>query len=230
MAFFSVKTDDENVRDYSGEGGAFINKSGIYEIILKALIVDQTKNGSQVINMWFSHQGKDQMIYQAIRMTNNDGSPNLSQKLFNKLAVVASGSKEDFDIGDPVSVMLPIGKDGEEKECMVLEEFSEIPLFMRVQMEYSMYEGKIRENKSIRNFFRYEDKATASEIVNDVEEKGSQFEKESEYADKTTYKDGLTEEDVQQWLKDRRSGKKDDEGTKKPSNGFGQKRTFGKKS
>ena len=42
------------------------------------------------------------------------------------------------------------------------------------------------------------------------------------------YKDGLTEEDVQNWLKSQKSGKKEGVNNK-PAAGFGQKRTFGKK-
>ena len=114
-----------------------------------------------------------------MRLTNNDGSPNLGQKLFTKLCVVA-GAADGGEINDPVSRMIPMGKGGEEVECMVLEDFDNVPVTIRLQMEYSMYEGKIQETKSIRNFFRYEDKATASEIVNNSEEKGKQFAAEQE--------------------------------------------------
>ena len=225
MGFFTVKTDEETVRDYTGDGGAYISKSGIYEIIIKAVIVDKTQNGSEFLNLWFEHQGQEQIIFQAMRLTNNDGSQNLGAKLFNKLCVIADFG-EGTEIQDPQPRMLPVGKGGEEKECMVLSEFDDLPVKVRVQFEYRIYEGKIQENKIVRNFFRFEDNATASEIVNNSEEKGKQFEKESEMADKVTYKDGLTEEDVQQWLKDRRSGKKEAE--KKPS-GTGR-RSFGRKA
>ena len=30
MGFFTVKTDEETIRDYNGDGGAYISKSGIY--------------------------------------------------------------------------------------------------------------------------------------------------------------------------------------------------------
>ena len=43
MAFFVVKTDDETIRDFNGTGNSsYINKSGMYDVILKAVIVDQT--------------------------------------------------------------------------------------------------------------------------------------------------------------------------------------------
>lgn len=229
MAFAKVNADEENIRDYDGDGSVYINKSGIYDVIVKDVIVDQTDKGSQFINLWIDYQGKEQPIFQAMRLTNNDGSDNLGKKLFNKFCIVA-GLQPNEEIPDPVSKMVPIGKGGEEQECMVLERFAETPMTIRVQMEYSLYDGKVREAKSIRNFFRFEDKATASEIVNASENKGEQFEKEQEYADKVTYRDGLTEEDVAQYLKDRKAGKQSGTKDNKPANGFGQKRTFGKKS
>ena len=229
MGFFRVTHDEESVKDYEGGNSAYISKSGIYPVIIKHVIVDKSPNGSEFINLWIEHEGQDQPIFQAMRMTNNDGSPNLGAKTFNKFAIVA-GATENDEISDPVPVMVPIGKGGEEKECMILEQFDNTPMYMRVQMEYSMYNGEIKETKAVRNFFRYEDKATASEIVNNAENKGSQYAKEEEYADKITYKDGLTEEDVQQWLKDRKSGKKTEKKDNKPSGGFGGKRNFGKKN
>lgn len=228
MAFFKVNADEENVKDYDGNGSAYIHKSGIFEAIIRNVIVDQTPNGSQFINLWIEHEGQEQPIFQAMRLTNNDGSPNLGQKLFNKFCIVA-GAEAGIEIDDPVPTMVPIGKGGEMQECMVLEQFNDTPIFMRIQMEYTLYDGKIREQKVVRNFFRFEDKATASEIVNNAEPKGVQYEKELEYADKISYKDGLTEEDVQQYLKDRKSNKKTEEKDRKPANGFSGKRKFGKK-
>ena len=88
MGFFTVDTSEENVRDYSGEGSAYINKSGIYDVVIKAVIVDKTQNGSEFLNLWIEHQGQEQPIFQAMRLTNNDGSPNLGAKLFTKLCVI----------------------------------------------------------------------------------------------------------------------------------------------
>lgn len=230
MAFFKVDATEENVKDYTGDGGAYINSSGMYEVILKAVIVDKTDKGSEFINLWIEHQGKEQPIYQAMRLTNNDGSPNLGVKTFTKLCIVA-GAANGQDIPDPVTRSIPMGKGGEEKECEVLEIFDDIPVILRIQMEYSKYEGKIRSTKSIRNIFRFEDKATASEIVNNSEEKGKQYAEEEQYADKVTYKDELTKEDIEAWIKEQKSNRASDKSSsdKKPSGGFGAKRTFGSK-
>lgn len=224
MAFFKVDTSEENVRDYAG-GSAFINTTGIFDIILKKAIVDKTANGSTILNLLIEHQGQEQVLYQAIRMTNNDGTPNFGQQLFTKMCVVCGAGNGD-EIQDPVSCMLTIGKDKEEKEYMVLEEFNDTPVKVRIQMEYSIYEGEIQQRKLIRNFYRYEDNATASEIVNNSEEKGKQYAYDLEHSTKNSYKDGLTEEEVQEWIKNKRSNtKKEEKQPTKPT-----RRTFGRKA
>lgn len=224
MAFFTVNTNEENVKDYTG-GGKYLNKSGIYEIIIKNAFVEVSANGSQSISLFIEYEGQPQVIYNAIRLTNNDGTPNLGQALFNKLAVIC-GANEGSIIADPVSIELPIGKNNTMKECSVLEDFNDMPVYIHLHMEYSMYEGKIQERKNIRNFFRVPDKATAAEIINNTEF-GLQYEKELQYADKTTYKNDLTEEDIVEWVKNR--GNKDKEETppkSAPISFSGNKRTF----
>lgn len=229
MAFFTVKADAESVRDYSGEGSSsYINKSGMYEVILKNVIAEVTKNGSQVLHLWIEYMGKEQPIYNAIRLTNNDGTPNFGQDLFNKLCVVV-GASDGTVIDDPIPMQLPMGKGGELKTVDILPNFVDEPIHLHVRMEYSMYNDKIQESKVVKNFFRVPDKASASEIVNNAEEKGKQYEKENESI-QPSYKDGLTEEDVEAWLAERRSGKKEEpKNNNKPAGGFGAKRTFGRK-
>ena len=224
MAFFKVETTDENIRD-SGDNGSYLNKSGMYEVLVKYACVEQSKNGSMFINLWVEYAGLLQPIFQAMRITNNDGSPNFGAKLFTKLCVVAG---IEGDVDDPVDTELPIGKQGEMKECKLLEQFCDLPLFIHLRMEYSLYEGKIQQARVIRNVFRYEDKASASEIINDSEDKGKQYNSELEYCTKTIYKDGLEEEDIKEWLKDLKDNKSEEK--KKESKGFGQKRSFGKRN
>lgn len=227
MAFFTVSTKEENIKDFTGDRSKYINSSGIYEVVLKAVIVDSSPGGFEYLNLFIDHKGQEQPLFQAIGMTNKDGTANVSQQLFNKLTIIA-GATEGHAISDPVSRMVPIGKGGTDMECMVLEDFTDMPVYIRIQMQYEMYEGKIQQKKIVRNFFRFEDKATASEIVNDAEF-GKQFAIEEEFAEKVSYKDSLTKEDVDEWLKSRKSGKTESETTaNKPSGGFGGKR-FGKK-
>ena len=56
MAFFTVNTNEENVKDYVGNGGKYLNKSGIYEIVIKNAFVDVSKNGSQSISLFFEYE------------------------------------------------------------------------------------------------------------------------------------------------------------------------------
>lgn len=227
MAFFTVKADAESVRDGGNGSSSYINKSGMYEVIIKHVVVDQTKNGSQVLHLWLEYAGKEQPIYNAIRLTNNDGTANFGQDLFNKLCVVM-GAANGGEISDPIPAQVPMGKGGEMKTVDILPDFEDQPVHMHVRMEYSLYNDSIQEAKTIRNFFRYEDKATAAEIVNNSNEKGKQYEKEAESV-QDSYKNGLTKEDVDAWLTERRNGKKEEPKDVKPSVGFGAKRTFGRK-
>ena len=112
---------------------------------------------------------------------------------------------------------------------MVLSEFIDMPVHVRIQFEYSLYNGEIQENKIVRNFFRFEDKATAEEIVNGVEV-GSQYAKEAEFAEAISYKDGLTEEDITTWKQGLKKGGSAGSKDNTPSAGFGKpKRSFAKK-
>jgi len=226
MAFMTMNTSQENVQDWSGDGSNFINKSGFYEVVIKAAIVDVTQKGSQHINLWVDYNGQDQMLFQAIRLTNTDGSPNLGQQLFTKLYTVLGG-QDGGVIAEPVSKQLPIGAKGAEKEAMVLEEFTDQPVIIRIQMEYSLYEGKIQEKKLVRNVFRVTDKATAAEIVN-AATPGEQYNKEAEFADQVKYDDGLTEEDVKKWKADQKANRGKITSDNKPTAGFGGKK-FGAK-
>ena len=226
MGFFTVNTSEDAIKDYSGDGGKWLNKSNIYPLVVKHAIVSISSKGSKSIDLWVDHDGQEQMLFQAMRLTNNDGSENLGSKLFTKFCVVAGAANGEV-IADPISMMLPVGKGKEEKECMVLEQFNDIPITLRLQMEYSMYEGKIQARQNVRNFFRFEDNATAAEIIDNSEEKGKQFLAEQEYADKVTYNDELTPEDIEAWIKNR--GKEQKTPTKTPAAGFGGKRTFGGK-
>ena len=230
MGYFKFDFSNEQISDYVPGDSKYINESGIYEVMLLKVMANTTAKGSEYLDFLIDYEGQVQPIFQAITMTNTDGQPNLRQHLFNKLGAVC-GATANTEIGDPVKEMVPIGKGGEEKECLVLKEFDNIPMYMSIQMEYSIYEGKMQSKKLVRNFFRHTDKATAEEIVNNGEA-GKQFGVESEYAGKDKYKNDLTKEDVDEWKANLRNKNKDakDSGSKdnKPSGGFGT-RKFGKK-
>lgn len=221
MAFFKVDTQAAAKQ----EGGAFINQSGIYDIIIKAVTVDMNDKGARTLGLCINHNGTDQMLYGAIKLDNNDGTPNFQATLFSKLCVVAGIE----NIEDPVEAELPIGKDKAMKEVAVLPDFEDIDVKMRIQMEYSVVpegytkSGEIQEKKVIKAFYTPEG-ASANEILNETEV-GVNLAKDRAYAENITYKDGLTAESVAAWIAGGRKGS----ASASTGNKAAPKPTFGKK-
>lgn len=219
--FFQTKKDSESVKETSG-GGSYITSSGMYDVTIEAMWVEENDKGARSIGLLVDYNDQLQPIYGAFRLDNNDGSANFEQEIFNKLLVVLGID----ELSDPVKADLPIGAGKSDKEMDVFEEVSEEPVTLRIAMEYGKWNNNITEKKKIRSVYRTEDKATASEIVNETEP-GVQYDKDLAYADKDIIKDNLTEEDVQNWI-----------GAGRPKNGSGStgtgntdkpKRKFGKK-
>lgn len=228
MAFFNVKTDEESLKEQSSGNSKWINKSGMYEVVIEQAIVSTSDNGATSVDLWILHEDQPQMLFGAFGITNNDGSPNYGAKLFNKFCIVCGAVEDGQEIGDPVLKELPIGKGGAVKECLVLEEFEKVPVILRIQMEYSIYNSKIQERKKIRNVFEYSTKATADEMINKVDI-GNKYNIEYELCSENYYKDDLTEEDIIKWKKDKMKGSSS-KTKEEPATGktFGQKRLFGK--
>ena len=199
MSFFKVSKSADDVKDSGGSN--FINSSGFYPLTIKAACVDSNDKGARSITFLVDYEGQEQPLFGALKLDNNDGSPNFEMEMFNKLCVVCGID----EVAEPVEGELPIGKSKSMKECLILPDFEDVEVTLRIQMEYSLFNGEVKEKKRIRNVFRSSDNATAAEIVNDAEA-GNQYEKEQKYADNVTYKDGLTPEDVEQYITNRKSG------------------------
>jgi len=204
MAFAKKKTDKASVK---ASGSNYINASGVYPLTILAAFVTTSASGSEVIDFFVESNGQNQVLYGNLRITNKtgpDGEPvvnEIGDKTFNHLIVVS-----DLDeVSMPVEMELPIGKDGKDKIVSVLEDFADVEVQVRIQLEYSMYNGKIQEKKVIRDFYRIGDGATAEEIVNESEA-GLGLEKDMKYADNITYKDDLTPEDIAKWVAGGRTG------------------------
>ena len=231
MSFFKVNTESAA----KVEGGNFINQSGIYDVTIKAIIVDTNGKGARSLNFYIDNNGTEQVIYGGLQLDNNDGSANFQANTFNKLCVVA----ELEAIQDPVEATLPIGKAGAAKDVAVLPDFEEFDCKMRVQMEYTVVPdadkngkpyakaGQISERKLIKAFYST-DGAEASEILNKTEP-GIKLAKDLVYAENVTYKDGLTAEAIAAWIAGGRDASATPtNATPTPKASFG-KREFGKK-
>ena len=230
MSFFKTSKKKEDVQT-SGNSG-YITQSGCYPVNVIVPFVSVSKGGSTSVDLFIQHLDQKQVMYGNLRVTNNDGSPNkIGAKVFNQLMIIADLEEVD----EPVDAELPIGKDGKDVDVSILEDLADMDVMMRVQMEYSVYNGNIQEKKIIKAFYRAEDNASAEEIVNE-ESFGTQFDKDSKYFDNVTYKDGLDAELIATWISDGRpkgtggnssSAAASSAPAKKPA--FGKKKSFGSK-
>lgn len=204
---FKVSTSEEQMSDKTS--GSWISHSGMYNVLIKhAFLSENDKNESTSLSLQLDYNGQEQTIYGAIRLTNNDGTENFAYKVFNKLCVVA-GLKNDQELRTK-KMTLPIGKQGADKEVEVFTDLDNTPMVLRINLKYSLVDGKLVQNKMIHNCFTIgEPHFSASELVNNVsKEDAKQYKMELEKADKDVYGKGVTEAMVQAW-KDADYGKKD---------------------
>lgn len=227
MSFFKASKDKKDLEQSSASN--YLNASGCYPINIIAPFASASRNGSVSVDMYIDHKEQKQVIYGNLRITNNDGTTNaIGSKIFNQLMIIADVD----DVSEPIDATLPIGKSGADTDVGVLEDLADIDVILRLQMEYSVYNGSIQEKKVIKGFFRAEDMASAEEIVNETEA-GVQYAKEEKYFTNITFKDGLDAEAIEAWIAAKRpkgtaggSAGGGAAATKKPS--FGKKKSFGK--
>lgn len=222
----TVSKKQDAIKDQTG--GGYINKSGIYDVTLNYVQVAVTKNGAQQLNFNVTNQGMDQTIYGPIIINKDGGVNEITKGMLNRLCIIA-GMDEGQEI-ETETEERPVGKDQKMMEMEIIPELCDIDVKMRVQMEYSLWNDSIQERKNVKAFYR-EDGATAAEA-----ESGENIGKrlaldEEKYATNVTYKDGLTEEAVSEWLKERASGNSAKSAAPAPKASATAKRPmFGKKS
>ena len=229
MAFFNANIQE--AAKVAGGSGNYVSKSGIYDVTIKAVTVEANDKGARSLSFFFTiGESEDiQRLYSAIRLENNDGSASYQAKAFHQLLHISDLES----IADPIETELPIGKDKAPVKVLMLEELCDVECKLGVKFEYSVWQGNISEKKHIVGVYRA-DGAHSSELLDDSIPVGTTLEKDLAYADKTTYRDGLTEEDVSKWIADGRpknsngtgasakpAASKPSFGSKKP--GFGQK-------
>ena len=204
MAFFKVSTDAKSVEESSGS--SYISKSGIYNVTLKIVSVDLNKHDAKSINFNVTEENGSNTTFYGLTLDNNDGSRNFQADIFNKLCIIAGLPQGPQD---PESQTHKLGKEGKPTELAVLEDFTDLECKIRVQEEYSKYQGKIRKSMKIKNFYSV-DGASASEILsadqgNDVVV-GTDLAKDEVYAANVTYKDNLDSEAISAWKDSKSSG------------------------
>lgn len=193
-----INTSADAVKDSTGM--SFIGKTGIYDVTINFASLDVSKGGAESVVFNLDYNGQSQTIY-GTYITDKEGNVlDIGMGLINKLGVISG-----LDDGDELDVeeeTHKVGKDQKDQDFQVITNFSGLPCKIRIQMEYSLYNGEIQERKVIRNFFR-EDGASAQEIVNDSEV-GKQHALELEkYSSVDSYRDELTSEQVEEWKANR---------------------------
>lgn len=195
--FFTTKRDEQSLREQTGD---YINKSGIYDVIIKFASVNKGDKGSISIDFNCEYKGSETTFY-GLRLTNNDGSDNFQKALFNKLLVILGIDT----LAEPTAEDHAVGKDRQIKSFAVLTELSDQAIKIRVQYSYSLWQGQIMERREIKNFYRASDGAVASEVESGVNI-GKQLEKDRAYENNVTYNDGLTADIVAQWKAAKKAG------------------------
>lgn len=194
-----------------GTGASFIGTSGLYEVTVLAVTVDQNDNGAVSLGFYVD-LGNDnkQMLYGALPMATYDNKTDLegNRKLFGAFCEIAGVDMEtDFQ---PIDVTLPIGKAGAMKEIAIFEEFEDVPVKIWIKQDYyAKGDGTIGDSRTIKGFFRAADNASGDEIINSNDGKevvfGTRYEKQSKYFEDVSYKD-VTEDQVKAMIDSRKDG------------------------
>jgi hypothetical protein len=206
MAFITV--NKEEVAQFKEGGGGFISESGIYPLTIKDAVVRTTKNGATELIFNFKDTNDNDLTIYGLVISKVDGTPTFGMDILKSLAVIA-----DLDsIADPVERPVKLGGQDKEEDMLVLEDLDGVEVLVRLQNEYSKYQGKVNRKFIIKKFYRVEDHKTATEIAADKE--ATQYETDLKYADKDRLKD-VTEEEVEAFKQGKKTASK--ETTKKPA-------------
>lgn len=189
MAFLIVKPESVAV-----EGGNHINKSGIYDVVLKHAEVAQTTNGATQINYFF-----DKCMSYGNNILGINQQPTFGYKILEALAAVI-GTDE---LSDPEMTTVTFKKGAKELPC--IPELNDVPVKVWLQFSYRMYKGEIQEDVSVRRFYRITDGASGSEVLSG-EAVGERLAKDTDFASEIKYEDGVTPEAVAAWMKAKSGG------------------------
>lgn len=204
MSFMKANINPEALQE-GGSGAKYIAKSGIYDVTLKIVSVDVNDKGARAINFNVEDADGNPTTFYGLKLDNNDGSKNFGADIFNRLIIIANLE----DVNDPEEQEHKLGKDNKPVTLAVLDDFTDLECKIRVQEEYSKYNGEINKRMVIKNFYRA-DGASAAEIVAEAtgDESvviGTQIEKDKPYAENITYRD-CTPEEVAAWKESKKSG------------------------
>ncbi|RLF27380.1 MAG: hypothetical protein DRN14_05475 [Thermoplasmata archaeon] len=190
MAFLTVNT--ESVQSEGGSG--YINKSGIYSLTLKHCEITKTANGATQANYFF-----DKCMSYGNNLIGIQGQPTFGYKVIEALTTVIG---ED-SLSDPEPTTVTFKKGAKELSC--IPELNDVQVKAWIQISYRMYKDEIKEDVSVRRFYRESDNASGSEVLSG-ENIGERFGKDESFASEIKYEDGTTVESVAAWMKAKQGG------------------------
>lgn len=194
------------MKDFSG-GSSYMSQSGIYDATIKFASISQSQaEGSEAasINFNFDYNGESQTIYGPyIKNRAGETLDSGMETIFKLSAIAGLKDGDELDIEEETH---KVGKDNKEQDFEVITQFSDLPVKIWLQEEYSINPKTkdIRKSMNIRGFFTAEG-ASAEELENG-NTPGERLKLiEEKYATRITYKDDLTAEDVAAWKESKKA-------------------------
>lgn len=189
MAIIDVQ--NREIIEINGEGK--YPALGYFEGTIEYASLDVSRNGSKTITLNLKPKNEEEwnvVVYNAIRLTNNDGSENFQVNSHLIPMLLTMGIKSfDDEATEPTTIK--VGKTQTEKIIQAYPALSNKPIACWLKKEYRLWEGKLKESYFITDFFRPKDKASAKEIKNNTEAglKLNELQAKNEIE---VYADGLT--------------------------------------
>lgn len=194
------KINLEAIKEVAKSNGAgFITSSGLHEIVVKDVYIETTKNGATQAGIVYSlPTALDKQSRLFMYLTNKDGKDSFSKPIFDSLLFLL-GVKEVKLAKKTLNFKEPV-----EKDCVV--GVSDKPIIVWTRQHFRKWNGEIREQFDVMDFFGSRTKATAREAITNGEA-GKRYNSLAQTSKAVKY-EGCTETEVDNWMKARMSGKK----------------------
>lgn len=223
-----VTRDEQKLTENTGSSRFIIN--GMHDVVIDTAYVEEQKDDSKAISISLvlkkyedreDSKAPTQTIYNAILARKKDGELNeFGKALLDKLCIV-SGVKSS-KLNETETKTITRNNKTEKVEAIV--ELEGRAFTGKFQQEFSKYDNKIIEKIRLITVFNVKNKASAQELLqkeNGVEEVeiGKHYNIESSKTIETKYKDKLTKEEVDEYIKNKsKSSDSKSETTSKKSN------------
>lgn len=194
--FFQV--DESNVKDNGGSGN-IINESGLFPITIERLEFSKKGNNQlDCLDIYYILENGGSGYLFGIWLKKKDGTDNeIGTSLLNNLLYLL-GIKA---LKEPTKEKVTL-KDGSTKDVLTFKEVKGKKVYVQIQEEFSKYNGQLRQNLSIRGFFKYDNKASPGELIaNNEELYGSRFAFLENKGFSPKLREGVSQLEVSQWKK-----------------------------